>query len=125
LDLYLGVALLCGLCIFGQGLLTISGRKEGWREMMSPQVLDALFAEQSDSGSSEGPYIPLMPMHPRAIGKTSGPVRPSLRIWIAVEVGMAGSFQEHGMPAVYGPQAREGLISIETQVTSIFKNPVS
>jgi hypothetical protein len=31
------------------------------------------------SVSSVAPYIPLMPMQPKAMGKTSGPVDPSLR----------------------------------------------
>src|SRR5580692_11239957 len=43
----------------------------------------------SDSGSSAGPYTPLIPMHPRANGKTTGPVRPNLRGWMADAVVMA------------------------------------
>src|SRR5271157_3157390 len=38
------------------------------------------------SASSVAPYIPLMPMQPKAMGKTSGPVDPSLRRCVAVVI---------------------------------------
>jgi hypothetical protein len=51
------------------------------------------------SDSSAAPYTPLMPMQPSAMGKTLGPVVPSLRLGLVAVVVMRASPVRHSKPA--------------------------